>query len=395
MKFSLFRVALKNLRRKPFRTGILVFSVALLVGLLVFGASFMIRVDSSIKRAADRFGADILVVPSGAREQAEEALLETSVKTFYMDRSLLDRVRSIEGVERAAPQTYLTSVFGICCDVPAMKIVAFDPENDFIVKPWMTRVLGRDLKLGEAIVGYVANENMILMDVESSVLFNVKFDFVGVLEQTDTGLDNGLFITEANMADILKHSELDITENEISVIFVKVKPGYDPFDVIVRMENEIIEVDTIERSSIGTHILAALADINLVFMVTIALSALLAASLAWSVFSAIANERLREVGIMRAIGARCSHVFWLFIYEVLVLAALGSVAGIAFGTALSEGMAGSFTLISQMATSLSIAQRLEVSAFGLVAGLLICMVGSLSSIMRIRRMDALRALKEI
>ena len=43
------------------------------------------------------------------------------------------------------------------------------------------------------------------------------------------------------------------------------------------------------------------------------------------------NERIGEVGLMRALGARKSQILWLFLGEAMVLAALGGVAGLLIG----------------------------------------------------------------
>jgi len=77
-EFTLFSLAIKNLKRKPLRTGILVVAIALLVSVLVFALSFVRRVDSSIKITSHRLGADLLIVPTGSRGAAEDVLLERS-----------------------------------------------------------------------------------------------------------------------------------------------------------------------------------------------------------------------------------------------------------------------------------------------------------------------------
>jgi putative ABC transport system permease protein len=543
MKFTLFSVAVKNLRRKSFRTAVLILSIGLLVSILVFGASFIVSVSSSLERASNRLGADLLVVPVGARDYAEEMLLETKVKVFYMEKDILGRVTAVEGVEQATHQVYLQSILGLCCDIPAAKIVAFDQDSDFIVKPWLTKVLNRRLEKGEAIIGAEAYENLGLLDVQSSVLFNKKYNFVGVLDKTGTGLDNAIFISEENIDDILELGsaslrpdqisliftklepgydpeevgrriegsilEVDVIErsdmgkrivstltdinrvfmitiilatllsaflawsvfsaianerlreigimraigaeayenlglldvqssvlfnkkydfvgvldktgtgldnaifiseeniddilelgsaslrpDQISLIFTKLEPGYEPEEVGRRIEGSILEVDVIERSDMGKRIVSTLTDINRVFLITIILATLLSAFLAWSVFSAIANERLREIGIMRAIGARGSHIVWMFVAEVTLLGVLGSLVGIALGTYLSVSLASFFTLIREMSATMTLFERFEVSLIGLLAGSGICLVGALSSIMRFKRLEPLKALKE-
>lgn len=395
MKFNLFIVALKNLRRKSFRTAVLIVSIGLLVSILVFGSSFIISVSSSLQRASDRLGADLLVVPMGARDYAAEVLLETKTKAFYMDKGVLDKVKNVEGVKEVTYQTYLTTILGVCCDIASAKVVAFDQDSDFIVKPWLRKAIGRDLKKGEAIIGYGAYENYGLLDVERSVLFGNEFEFVGVLEKTGTGLDNAIFVSEENIPGIVEKGKSQLKTGQISLIFVNVKDGYEPEEVGRKIEGEILEVDTTTRSDMGKKIISTLTDINKVFLITIVLASVLSTFLTWTIFSAIVNERFREVGIMRAIGAKGSHIMTMFVIEVFVLGLLGSIVGIALGTYMSLTLSKIFTLLRDMAATLTLAERIEVSLLGLLVGIGICIVGSLSSIVRIKRLEPLTALKEI
>lgn len=395
MGFNLLSVAVKNLRRKSFRTVVLINSIALLVAILVFGASFIISVGSSIKRAADRLGADLLVVPVGARDFAETVLLETANKTFYMDGGTMDRIKKINGVDHITHHTYLSSITGLCCDIPEAKIVAFDQDTDFIVKPWLQKVLKRRLEKGEAIIGHLAHVNLGMLDLDSSVLFNKKFKIVGVLDRTDTGLDNAVFMSEENVDEIIRGGTTWLKPGEISLIFVKLKPGFSPEAVGRNIEGEMVEVDVIERNNIGVNMLSTLKDINRVFLITMVLSCVLSASLVWSVFSAIVSERVREVGIMRALGAKGGHIVRVFILEVLILGALGSAAGIAAGMVLSASLSKMFVMLREFGATMSAFDRIEVALIGLIAGLGICLIGSVSSIMRMKGLDPHESLKEL
>ncbi len=395
MKFSIFGVALKNLKRNAFRTAVLVFSIGLLVSILVFGSSFILSVGSSLERASARLGADILVVPVGAREYAEEMLLETKAKTFYMDKGLMDRVGQVEGVAEITYQTYLETIWGVCCDVPPAKVVAFDQDTDFIVGPWLKEALGRELKKGEAIIGHAAYADLDLLEVDSSVLFGSKFDIVGVLEETGTGLDNAIFITDENIDKIIEKGKSELKSNMISLMFVKVEEGLDPYPIGAKIESEVVEVDVIQRSEMGESIIATLKDINKIFLITIVLASVLSIFLTWTIFTAIVNERAREVGIMRAIGAKGSHIVGMFMIEVFLLGFTGSVFGIALGNYLSLTLSKVFTLLRDLAATLTFVERVEVSLLGLAVGVGICVVGALSSIIRIKKLEPLTALKEV
>jgi putative ABC transport system permease protein len=394
MKYGLLHVAVKNLKRKLFRTGVLVVSIGLLVSIVVFGASFLISVSSTLEKAVNRLGADVLVVPIGARDYAEEVLLETKTKVFYMDREIVDRVKNVEGVQDVTYQTYMTTVFGLCCDIPPATVVSFNQDTDFIVNPCLDKALGRKLKKNEAIIGFEAYENFGLFDVSSSLLFGVKFALVGVLEKTGTGLDNAIFMSDENIDAVISRGKAGLKPNEISVIFVKIKDGYDPLQVSRKIEGAIIEVDTIERNDMGNKIITSLTDIKNIFFITISLAFMLSAFLAWTVFSAIVNERSREVGIMKAMGAKNSDIVIMFTLEILILGIFGSLVGILFGTYLSLHLSSLFSLIKDMAASLSVLERVEIGLLGIVAGSGICMLGALSSIIRMKNLEPFSVIKE-
>ncbi len=393
-EFTLSSLAIKNLKRKPLRTGILIVAIGLLVSVLVFALSFVRRVDSSIRITSERLGADLLIVPAGSRGAAEDVLLENKVKTFYMDKGILERVRKINGIGALTHQTYLATITGACCDVPESIVVAFNQDTDFVIRPWLNKKLGRKLERGEAIVGSESAFNIRLGLTEvDSVLFGNVFKMVGVLDKTGTGLDTAIFIDENNIDDILKKGKANIKPGQISVIFARVKKGYDPIRVAADLEDSIIETDTVARKDIGKNVLNALRDINRIFLMTIILASFLAAFLAWAVFSGIANERAKEVGIMRAIGAKESHVMRLFLLEVAVIGGIGSLIGIVSGTVLSLVLAKGFAILKNISTDLSVVERLCIAVSGLVIGTGICVVGALSPIQRIKKIEPLIVLK--
>jgi putative ABC transport system permease protein len=395
VKFSLFSVAVKNLKRKSFRTAVLIISIGLLVSILVFGASFILSVGSSIEKASDRLGADLLVVPSGAVDVASDVLLASKIKVFYMDRDIIQKVEKVKGVGKLTWETYLSSVPGQCCSIPPAEIVAFNQDTDFIVRPWLKKSLRGRLRKSEALIGYTANKNLGLLNVDD-VMFNTKFKFVGVLDKTGTGLDNAIFIGDDNLKDIMSHSSMvKLKPDQISAIFVKVEKGYDPKVVARDIMNDIMQVDVIQRANIGKRMLSTLGDINKIFLITIAMASVLSIFLTWTIFSAIVNERFREIGIMKAIGAKGSHIVKLFVMEVLLLGLIGSLAGTAAGMYLSAMLSRSFMLLRDLSATLTLTQRVEVGALGLVVGVGICVVGALSSIIRIKNLEPLSVLKEV
>ncbi len=394
-KLSLLTFGIKNLRRRPFRTGVLAFSISLVACLLVFGLSFVVSVTSGIKRSSDRLGADLLVIPVGASRIAEEVLLETEARSFYMDKSVIARLEKIEGIEQITYQTYLTTIPGLCCDIPEAKIVAFNQDSDFIIKPWLHKAIGRRLNRGEAIVGYESflNIGRGLMEVDAN-LFGTRFTILGSLEKTGTGLDNAIFIGEESVTDILREGKSALKAGQISIILTRVKKGYDPYVVGRAVEGEIVDVDVIARKDIGKSIIGTLKDLRQLFVVLIVMTSLMSLFLAWSIFSAIAGERSREVGIMRAMGARKSHIVLLFLTEVFAVGAAGSVVGVLSGSALSLLLEKNYVILKTLSNGITGSDRLSIAAAGLVTGVVICAVGALSPIWRLKSLEPLAAIKK-
>lgn len=393
-EFTELAHALRNLRRRPARSAVLVAAIALLVAGLVFAASAVRRVEAGVRRAADRLGADLLVVPAGSRGAAEDVLLDSAVKTFYMDGSVADRVRALKGVARVTTQTYLATIPGGCCDVPETIVVAFDPETDFVVSPWLEGHLGRRLGPGEAVVGAESafNIRVGLTQVDGRI-FGKVFRIAGVLDRTGTGLDTAIFVDARGAGELLRRSPAKPPPGAVSIVFARVEDGVDPARVADAIEDTILEADGVARRDVGQRVLRALAAVGRVILVALGLGALLAGALTWAVFSGVATERVREVGLMRAIGAAESHVVRLFLLEVVLVGAIGSALGALGGTGLSAVLTRELGALQAPTAALGAAERLAIAALGVLAGTGVCVLGALSPIRATRRTDPLVVLK--
>src|SRR5574337_735799 len=132
-------VAFKNLKRKSTRT-ILLFAIVAVVSCTLFSATLFLKsINNALKLGTYRLGADLLVVPEHAETKAKSALLSGEPTQFLMDKSILDRVRKVDGVKSATPQLFLKPTSFTCCFNVDVFLVAFDPDTDFTVKPWLEK----------------------------------------------------------------------------------------------------------------------------------------------------------------------------------------------------------------------------------------------------------------
>jgi putative ABC transport system permease protein len=389
--YSLTAIAWKSVTRKLFRNLVLLLAVSILVALLVFAMLFNKAVEEDIEAATKRLGADIVIVPQEAVGNAEEFILESKEKIFYMDKSVYEAVREFPEIMEATYQIYLKTLGSECCSIEEGQVIAFDQDTDFVIRAWIENA--PKLKKGEVLVGSYVYSYLGL--INTAKLFGTGVNIVGHLGETDTGLDHGIFMRQEDLGQISKEAKGDIDSNQLSIIFLKIKPEYDVEAVAVKIQATNPTVGVMTRGSIGGGVRGTLKDIVKIFSITILISSLLSILLAWSTFTAMANERKREVGILRAIGAQRSHIIQLFLTEAAIISILGGIIGIVMGHYLINHLAGDFHLLTRLGAVTQLTMNnflISGSALGLGVG--VCMIGALIPVVRLANMEPLLAVKE-
>ena len=330
---KLGQLAWRNIKGSAFRSWV-VFLCAMLVAGFSLSTVLIIRgAQDSLKLALNRLGADIIVIPEGAETKVESALLMGKPIKVWMPQDNLDKIARIPGVAVASPQLYLSSLSNAsCCAVSDMFMVAFDPKTDFTIEPWLKQKLGHELRLGEAVGGsYVFTPE----GEENIKLFGYFITLKGNLTPTGTGLDQTMFLTFETAQDIARISKtraerpLEIPSNSISAALVKVQPGSNPGSVALDILQKVPGVTPIESPNMfqafRQQITGLLRGMLVILSITLALSLVLIGL----IFSMAANERRREIGVLRALGATRGFVFRSILAEAVILAVDGGAVGIA------------------------------------------------------------------
>jgi putative ABC transport system permease protein len=113
-----------------------------------------------------------------------------------------------------------------------------------------------------------------------------------------------------------------------------------------------------------------------------------------AIFSMIVNERRREIGLLRAIGARAVSIFRLIMYESGILTGLGGVMGVVFGAGIvylfNTMVKSTLRMPYLWPTTTEIAILVAVCvAAGIISGI----VGTLYPAFMSSRMEPLRAIR--
>lgn len=389
---TIVAIAWKGVTRKIFRNIVLMLAVALLVALLTFAMLFNKVVEDDIEAASKRLGADIVIVPTEAKSSAKEFILESRIKSFYMDEFVFEAISDLPDIKQATYHIYLNTLPSGCCSIDEGQVIVFDQDQDFVIGPWLETGPKR-LEPGQIYVGSYVYEYLGLIDTAS--LFGQGVKVVGHLQQTGTGLDHGIFMQLADLHKISSAATGDYQAGKISIIFIKVKEGISPAKVVADIRNINPTVGVMTSGDIGADVRSTLADILRVFFITILISSLLALLLAWSTFTVLANERRREVGILRAIGAHRRHIMKLFLTEAILISAIGGLVGVGLGHYLLYYLAEDFSLLTRLGALTPLtADNILVSLAALVAGMMVCLVGAAIPVIRLANLEPLVAIKE-
>ena len=396
---SILYLSLKNLLRKPGRTFVLALLTAFLA-LAVFGGSVVVMsLRSGLNSLEARLGADIIVVPSEAQSKVsfQNMFLQGTTGAFYMDASVLDKALEVEGVEKAAPQTFLASLKADCCSIK-IQVIGIDPALDFTVQPWISRSLSREMGNMDVAVGCKVEADI----GEIIRIYDQRCKVVARLDPTGTGLDTAVYCNMDTMNTLLRAAEEmgvshrnESGDSVISAVYVKVRDGADIDAVNSRLNGHLRKVTAVRTRSMITGVSDSLAGISRTVTILIAAVWVLAFAILLLTFVLIIRERTREFAVLRLVGASRGMLSRMVLAESAMCGLLGGLTG----TGLAALLLFPFAQLIESALKLPYLMPETGAVLLLAVGtvLLCAAVAALSSVMaayRLSRVDPGTALRE-
>jgi putative ABC transport system permease protein len=201
-------------------------------------------IDQSLQKGMNnmekRLGADLMIVPEGAEEDASDMILEGARKNFYFNKSVYDDISKINGVGEATPQFYLKSLSADCCS-SEVEIVFFDPGTDFIIQPWICKEYKQKIQNDMVVVGDSIN----VEDGGVLKLFGRDYKVAAKMAKTGTSLDKSVYFTFDSLEQVVLDAEEKgsiLSENQkdtdlISSVYIKIENGYKTEDILKEIQS--------------------------------------------------------------------------------------------------------------------------------------------------------------
>jgi putative ABC transport system permease protein len=143
-----------------------------------------------------------------------------------------------------------------------------------------------------------------------------------------------MFLTKETAQDVARVSltmaekPLLVPENQVSAVLVRLQPGADPEAAAVEIMRSVPGVTPVVSGNLFQSQRKQLNALRGGIVATLALTLGLSIILIGLVFSMAANERRRELGVLRAMGANRLFVFRTLLAEAGLIAVVGALTGI-------------------------------------------------------------------
>jgi putative ABC transport system permease protein len=278
-----------------------------------------------------RLGADLLVVPEGSSARAEAILLQGEPDFFYFSGALVKTIASIDGVIQASPQFFLSSIAGECCDAP-VQLIAFDPDTDFAIQPWIGEVLGGPIRDGSIVIG----SNVLYRKDNLIRFFDHEYPVAARLAKTATSMDKSVFMNMNTMGQMLENARRQgfhfiadgMPEGSISAVLVRLEGGSNQRAIAASIKDKNQGVEVIHSQGIFEGIAETLNSIIRYIRLFSSVIWIAALIILGVVFSASINERKKEFAVLRILGATRKRLVIIILREAALAGLAGSAGGI-------------------------------------------------------------------
>ncbi len=400
-----FTLASKNLKRRGVRSwltllGILI-GIATVVSLISLGNGLKIAVNSQFGVSST----EIITIQAGGISAYGPPGSGAVNKLTKTDVEEIEKLSSIEkAVGRNLPSGKLEFNDIVGFGLAASVLDGEDREfiyEEMDIEPELGRLL-KDGDTNKVVLGYnfyadKAGFGKEIHPGNNILLQDKKFEVVGILGKKGSFIiDSIVLVNDKPLSDLMGYGD------EVDLISVKVKNK----DLMDRAEEEIEKLLRKRRDvkvgeedfSISTPE-AMLATVNQIlsgiqaFIIIIAFMSIIVGVIGIAnTMTTSVIERKKEIGIMKAIGARNEDIFYQFLFEAGLLGLVGGAIGVALG--LGMGYLGTNAINNFLGTATSPSFSLPLIGFALLGSFIVGSISGIVPAMQAAKQNPVEAFRE-
>ncbi|MCG3212528.1 MAG: putative ABC transporter permease [Anaerolineae bacterium] len=348
----MIHLAYNNLFQQKFRLALSIGGVTLAMMLIVLLNGFLSGIYVQITAYLDHTPADLVI--------AQDGVTNLLSATSLLPASAADQVRGVPGIEQVIP---IISQF-VILDIHDEKVVAYmiGYEPDVGGGPWALRA-GRPPAADDEVVLDWQMAARHGFELGSTIdILDRNFTVVGLSEGTNSWMTSFFFIEKRAAERVL------LAPDTTSFVLVKLAPQADAVAVESRLRRRLHDAEIVPAAVMKQNDLNLLAQIFAVpLQMMVAISFAVGTAILGMIIYTATVERVREFGVLKAVGAKNWQLYLLVSQQALVTALVGVTLGIALAWLVGGWITATwpkFLVVIQPATTATTA------AVGLLMGLL-------------------------
>jgi putative ABC transport system permease protein len=371
---NLVGLALRNLRRRPVRTGLSILGIGLAVGSALALIALSRSIKDSTQAGLNEMGDDLVVMQKGASD----------IFGGFISEQMVERIAAIRGVVRASGELFM---FAPSAGHTSVLTLGW-PDTSYLWKKVPLRE-GRVPQQGErhvAVLGEAAAASLGKKLDDELDLLGETFRVIGIANYTSV-VNRGLVLVQ--LADLQKAS---YRTRQVTMIHVNVDRDGGSAE-LSRVRGSIEALGNVTAST-ANDVLNNDRNFAILKAVSLAVSIIAVAIGALNVLTALVmatQERTREIGIFAAIGWSRTRIITSIVIEGVVMCAFGCILGELF----SFAAALVFPHIPTIGDLISVKPHVAVIAPILLAAFALCIVGALLPAWRAAQLVPADALRRI
>ena len=395
------KIAVRSLRRRPVRSWLTMVGVVIGVFLIISLLSLSEGVKGAIMQQLNMMGNDLIIVMPG--EITDMATMMAGGLELTEDD--IKAIEKAEGVETIVPMNYKAEAVRHEGQVKTILINGVSWESGMNL---LKEDMGWQLTAGqwpiagkrEIIVGRAVPEDIFPgMEVGAEVsISGKKFEVVGILKSLGNKQDDSTITMDLDL-----FSEVTGERTGAKMVMAKVKPGYSVDDVVENIKNNLNESRKRRRGE-DLPSFSVLSSEKVAGIVQDIMALIQAAIFGFASIAIVVggigimntmytsvHERIREIGIMKAVGAKGRTITILFLIESGFFGLFGGLGGIVLGLGVAK--VAEFAVQATGAFYLKASVSPQLILFGLTFSFLIgCIAGYLPArnASKLKPVDALR-----
>jgi putative ABC transport system permease protein len=391
------KVALRGLTQRKLRTSVTV--LAVLLGVAFVAGSYVLT--DTINRSFDEIfdvayaGTDV-AISSSTTAQGENAAPPPFPERY------LDEVRKVDGIEKAQGGIFSVARF---VDAKGDQLSSsFAPEfvSSVATKPFdtLTYVDGRPPQTArEASIdtstadreGFEIGDTLRIA-AEAGV---GKYRIVGLQRLGDTS-SGGAGTAQLTLPEAQRLTD---KQGELDGISVQAAPGVSPQDLAKRISRVLpprVIVETGQQAAArqSQDIKDDLSFFRVILLVFGGVALLVGSFLIFNTFSITVAQRIRELGMLRTLGATRGQILGGMISEAMIIGLLGAILGVAAGIGFAGALNAIFKSFGIDLPNTGTVIETRTIIVSLVVGLVVTLAAALSPALRATRVSPMAALLE-